>query len=115
MSQYPDITTELKLYEKLKQKQVIILTRLHTGHYHLNQYLHRFNIIETPEYECGGEKETLEHYLLNCELYDEERDALRRKIGAQGMRSSVLLGNNQIIQHIMDYIEKTGRFRLEQR
>src|SRR5437762_2747575 len=82
MSQYPDIITGLKLYEKLKQKQVILLSRLRTGHYHLNQYLHRFNIIETPEYECGEEKETVEHYLLNCELYDEERDELRRRIGA---------------------------------
>ena len=72
MSQYLDIIIEFKLYEKLKRKQVILLSRLHTGHCHLNQYLHRFNIIETPECECGEEKETIEHYLLNCELYDEE-------------------------------------------
>ena len=113
MSQYPGTTTGLKLYGNLKRKQVIMLSRLRTGHCHLNQYLHRFNIIETPECECGAEKETVEHYLLNCELYDEERDALRRSVGAQGMRPSILLGDNQTIQNTMDYIEKTGRFKLE--
>ena len=94
---------------------MVLLSRLRTGHCHLNQYLHRFNIIETPECECGREKETVEHYLLNCELYDEERDVLRRRVGAQGMRPSILLGDSQTIQHTMDYIEKMGRFKLEQR
>jgi hypothetical protein len=41
--------------------------------------VHRFNIIETPECEYGAAKETVDHFLLNCELYDEERDALRRE------------------------------------
>ncbi len=104
MSQYPDTTTGLKLYETLKRKQVMMISRLRTCHCHLNQYLHRFNIIETP----GCEKETVEHYLLNCELYDEQRDALRRKVGAQGIRPSILLGDSQTIQDTMDYIEKDG-------
>lgn len=108
MSQHPG-TTGLKLYGNLKRKQVVMLSRLRTGQCHLNQYLHRFNIIETPECECGAEKETVEHYLLNCELYNEERVALR-SAGAQGMRTSILLGDNQIIK---DYIEKTGHFKLE--
>ena len=89
--------------------------RLRTGHCHLNEYLHRFNIIETPECECGAEKETVDHYLLNCELYDEEREELRKKVGAQSMRSSQLLGDEQIIKKTVDYIEKTGRFKLDQR
>jgi hypothetical protein len=36
------------------------------------------------------------HYLLNCELYDEERDALRRKVGVGGMRTGNLLENKKI-------------------
>ena len=94
---------------------MIWTTRLRTGHCHLNEYLHRFNIIETPECECGAEKETVDHYLSNCELYDEERDALKRSVGAQGMRSSILLGDTQIIKQTMEYMEKTGRFKLDRR
>src|SRR5436190_12063345 len=113
MSQYPGTATGLKLYGTLKRKQVVLISQLRTGHCHLNQYLHRFNIIETSECECGAEKETVEHYLLNCELYDKERDALRRRVGGQGMRPSILLGDSQIITDTVDYIEKSGRFKLE--
>jgi hypothetical protein len=48
-------------------------------------------------------------------LYDEERDKLRRRVGVQGMRSSVLLGDNKIIKNAVEYIETTGRFKLEGR
>jgi hypothetical protein len=92
MGQYHGTTTRLKLYGALqKRKHVIWTTRIRTGHCHLNEYLHRFNIIESPECECA-EKQTLDHYLLNCELYDEERGALRRSVGAQGIKTSILPG-----------------------
>ena len=46
MSQHPDTTTGLKLYGTLQQrKHVVWTTRLRTGHCHLNEYLHHFNII----------------------------------------------------------------------
>ena len=116
MSQHPDTTTGLKLYKTLQQrKHVVWISRLRTGHCHLNEYLHRFNIIETAECECGAEKETVKHYLLNCELYDEQRDALRRRVGMEGMRSSILLGDPRIIKDTVAYIEKTERFKLNWR
>jgi len=59
-----------------------MISQLCTDHCQLNQYLHRFNIIEIFECQYDAEKEMIEYYLLNCELYDEERDALRRKVGA---------------------------------
>ena len=34
-------------------------------------------------------------------------------VGVQGMRPSILLRDSQIIQDIMDYIEKTDHFKLE--
>ena len=115
MSQYPDTTTGLKLYGALQQRQhVVWISQLRTGHCHLNEYLHRFNIIATPKCECGAEKKTVDHYLLNCEMYDEERDVLRGKAGIQGMRTSTLLGDNKLIKETVEYIEKTGRFKLEQ-
>ena len=91
------------------------VSRLRTGHCHLNEYLYRFGIIESPQCECGAERETVDHYLLNCELYDEARDILRRKVGVQGMRTSMLLGNNQMVKETIKYIEKTERLKLHQR
>ena len=52
-------------------------------------------------------------YLLNCELYDEERDALKRKVGIQAMTISTLLGDDKIVRKTVEYIEKTERFKLE--
>ena len=63
--------------------------------------------------ECGAGKETADHFLLRCELFDEQRDALRRRVGIQGMNISMLLGNNTMIKDTVEYIEKTERFRLE--
>jgi ribonuclease HI len=112
MSQHPNTTTGPKLYGALQQrKHVVLITRLRTGHCRLNEYLYRFNKIDTPECECGAGKETVDHFLLNCELYDEERDELRRRVGVQGMRTSILLGDNKIINNTVEYIEKTGRFK----
>jgi ribonuclease HI len=110
MSQYPGTTTGLKLYGVLQRKHVVLISRLRTGHCQLNKYLHRFNIIETPECECGAAKETVDHFLLRCELYDEERDELRRRVGSHGMNTSALLGDSEIIKETIEYIEKTGRF-----
>ena len=45
-----------------------------------------FNIIETPECKCRAERETVDHYLLNCESYNEERDELRWRLEIEGMR-----------------------------
>ena len=86
---------------------------MHTGHCHLNGYLYHFNIIASPMCECGAGKETADHFLLRCELFDEQRDALRRRVGVQGMNISMLLGNNKMIKDTVEYIEKTERFRLE--
>jgi hypothetical protein len=67
----------------------------------------------TPK--CSTGKETVDHFLLNCELYDEERDKLRRGARVQGMRSSVLLRDNKITKNTMEYIGKTMRFKLKER
>ena len=48
ISKQPDTTTGPKLYNALQQrKHVTWISRLRTGHCHLNEYLYRFNVIET--------------------------------------------------------------------
>jgi hypothetical protein len=57
-------------------------------------------------------KETADHFLLNCEPYDLERHELRKKVGVQGMRTSLLLGNHKMVKETVNYIEKTQRFKV---
>ena len=57
ISKQPDTTTGPKLYNALqRRKHVTCISRLRTGHCHLNEYLYRFNIIETPMCECGRKR-----------------------------------------------------------
>ena len=52
----------------------------------------------------------MSHYLLKCEIYEEERDALRRKVGVQGMRVEQLLGDPKLVKHTLEFVERTQRF-----
>ena len=73
------------------------------GHCSLNKYLHHFNIAENPNCECEEGHEMVEHYLLNCELYEKERDRLRMEAGIEGMRVSKLLGDPKLIKHTIHH------------
>jgi hypothetical protein len=93
------------------RRQHVQLARLRTGHCSLNQYLHRFGIEESPLCPCGnGAKETVEHYLLHCTLYDKERVKLMKEVGIGGMWVEKLLGHPKIIPFTLVFVEDTGRF-----
>ena len=103
--------TGTQLYNSLTRKQGATLAQLHTEHCRLNQYLHRFKIIDDPNCECGHGIETAEHFLLHCRTYGKERKELREKIGWRKMRMPDLLGNPKIIKDTLEYVEKTGRLK----
>jgi ribonuclease HI len=100
-----------KLYKKIqKRSHATKIAALRTGHCHLRQYLHRFRIKDSPLCECDGESvETVEHYMLYCKRYEQQRAELKRKVGIGGMRIEKLLGCSRIIEHTIKYIESTKR------
>ena len=56
-----------------------IISQLRTGYVGLNEYLHKCNVKENDNCECGG-IETVGHYLLECPKYENEREILRKRI-----------------------------------
>ena len=56
-----------------------IISQLRTGYVKLNEYLKKSNIPESDTCQCG-EVEAVKHYLLDCELYEDEREQLRRNL-----------------------------------
>ena len=60
---------------------------------------------------CGYEKETVEHFLVECPSFWEERRELREKVGEGKMRVAILLGEHKAISATMEYIAKTRRFK----
>ena len=103
----------LKLYSKLSDRDMVAkIVQLRTGHCGLNHYLHRFSINDTPYCECGYGKETVEHFLLECRRYKEQRRTLRREVGVGKMRVDRLLGDPMVIKKTLEYVKSTGRLKV---
>jgi ribonuclease HI len=100
-----------KLYNSLpSRKSCARLVQLRTGHCGLNKYLHRFGKRGSPYCECGyARKESVEHYIMECPRFKEERKVLRKKVGAGKMRLRLLLGDEKIVRHTLDFVKETGR------
>ena len=52
----------------------------------------------------------IEYYLLKCEIYDKERDELRKKDEDDEMRLEKLLDDSKKIRSTIQFIENTNRF-----
>ena len=99
-----------KLYNNIASRSTCArLAQLRTGHCGLNKYLHRFGKTQSPFCNCGYGKETVEHFLLECGNYKEQRKLLRKNVGTGKMKLNRLLGDTSIIKHTMEYIRTTGR------
>ena len=107
------VKTGLQLYNNLSRKRLSTLIRLRTEHCGLNHYLHRFNIIEDPECECGHGIETVKHFLLDCKSFEEERKELRKEVGWRNMRKEKLLGNPKFVKNTIEFADKTERFKFK--
>ena len=95
----------------------------------LNDYRHKLGQCESGLCECG-QKETVQHYLLQCQLYEEERNILckrlREQLGIHTPNVYTLLGyeghtcreistcREQKMQEVGEYNERTERFKLAQ-
>ena len=76
------------IFDTLKRREQVLLTRLRIGHAGVNSYLHRFHIIPNQECSnCGFPNGDLEHYFLHCPTFDEERHELESGILQLGFNS----------------------------
>jgi hypothetical protein len=51
----------------------------------------------------------MEHYLLECRQYREQRKKLRGEVGRRKMQMEIQLGDLKTIKHTLEYIRETGR------
>ena len=87
-----------------------IISQLRTGHCGLNLYLHRFGFKESPYCKCRYRKENVEHYLIECRNYKEQRKKLHKDVGMGKMKMDILLGDPSMIKHTMTVINAICRF-----
>jgi hypothetical protein len=82
----------LSLYNGLSREEATALTQLRSGIGHFNDYLAKIKQNDSPAYECGAERETVEHFLLHYPRWMEQRKDLRRAAGIRWGDLSFLLG-----------------------
>ena len=79
------------------RKQYSLIAQLRIGYAKRNDYLHKIGVSETSKCTCG-EVETIEHYLLHCENYFNERERMRtvlfQQTGIADLTLDALLGCN---------------------
>ena len=112
-----------KLYLDLPSKDLFpIIHQLRTGYCKLNEYRFKVNQCESLECDCG-EIETVQHFLLEFPLYEEERDQLLKnlfsQLGINFLDMDLLLGYSEnenipgwresIINELGQYLARTGR------
>jgi len=99
-----------KLYNNITSRSSCsIIAQLRTGHCGLNKYLHRFGKTHSPYCKCRYGKETVEHFLLECRNYKEQRKLLKKNVGTGKMKTDKLLGDAKLLKHTLEYIKTTGR------
>lgn len=99
-----------------------IRTQLRTGYVELNHYKHKLGQSTTDQCECGG-KETPQHFLLECTMYEQHRETMLQKVtsdlGIRNINMATLLAQldgekadetRHKFQLIADFIDETGRF-----
>ena len=104
-----------------------IVSQLRTGYVGINEYLHKYNIKETDLCKCGA-KETLSHFLLECQEFDTTRELMRKRIfetcGITHLDMSLLLDAKEddefkdwrsfMLSELENFVVETRRFATRQ-
>ena len=102
-------------YGEGSRKLSILHARLQHQCRSLNSDLYRINITNDPKCQCGAPFEDSTHYLMECPLYQNERDCLFRNFRET---QTLLFGNDEInisensiiFNKVRAYIRQTKRF-----
>ena len=96
-----------------------MIQRLRIGHAGLQQYLHRFQIIQDDICpHCSFAPETLEHFFFMCNAFDTERAAFEQKLDSKNVNPISLgkifgcdpkLDNLFIIKAVVSYLNDCGK------
>jgi hypothetical protein len=85
-----------KLYDALGRREANVLAQLRTGMACLNGYLHCIGVVESDQCACGQARETVEHFLFNCSLWDTHRERLLEQTEARRGNLSYYLGGKAL-------------------
>jgi len=126
-----------QLYRNLSSDQARILVQARTGHNHLNVYKARLKVNDSGMCECGEGIEDIQHLLIRCRLWAEQREKLRQVAKDRLNDVSFLLGgwsarrewrtgkpvdgdrvkwkpNLAVVKATVQFLQSTGRMALKE-
>ncbi|KUL82015.1 hypothetical protein ZTR_11391 [Talaromyces verruculosus] len=105
----PSLST-LQYWSYLRKATSSILIQIRTERIALEHYLWRINKRPNPYCRCGLSGQTVKHVLIECPLYDDERDLMWTRI--KGFRRTtdlrVLLNEKKAAVAIAQFVHDTG-------
>jgi hypothetical protein len=97
----------------VSRRSASLITQLTTGHIPLNEYLKRFNCVDSARCPaCGDVAESVRHFLLECPIYAHERWILKKRLSGKKKALTMrnLLGDEEAIIPLSNYIHASHRF-----
>ena len=96
---------------KISRADTSKIFQLRSGHVPLNAYLFRSKRKESEQCPaCGVQRETPQHFLLECPAYAYERWKLGPKKGELETKFTEILASKKKTTALAHYIQATGRF-----
>jgi hypothetical protein len=97
---------------------VSLVAQIQIGHFPLNAYLHKIGkaISELCD-KCGEEgdgsrvKETIKHFIFDCDAYTVARNKLTVKIEADNLNMEGIVSTAKRMKALVKYIRRTRRFK----
>ena len=108
----PDFPTKkhMEALEDLIRKGGSVWSQLKTGHVGLNKHLSRIIVMDSARCpKCKDFDETVEHFLLHCAAYRQQRKDLKKKVKGHLRNLRRLLGNHKNTKLVVKYVFATGR------
>lgn len=108
----PHQKRHLKHLTELKKHSIGIITQLRSGHIPLNHYLSKFAQIRDPSCDCQEGIKTVEHFLLTCNRFNNERKHLEDELELLDLPLNTSILDNPIaFKAVADYCDNTWRFK----
>jgi ribonuclease HI len=101
----------------LTRKQSSTILQIRCGHFPLNTYLHKINKIESNRCQaCDADQEglsppeTINHYVFECEAYNEARNELIEEIGLDQFHFPNIMSDINRMKALTTFVNRSGRF-----
>ena len=115
-SQYQDLLMPyLQKYLKYISQEGVsrctasLIFQLKVGHTPINQYLHRFKKVDSPQCPaCGHHKEMTNHFILQCPKFEYECWPLLRLVKSRHPSLTRILMFPKLLMPLANYIEATS-------